>query len=298
MLCDPPPEAAPPTLEGWWSVHRALSAQADRPVDLALMAGYASDRLAWAFGSGYQAALRAAIPELSGDQPAALCASEAGGAHPRAIEARLTVTDDGLVLDGEKRFVTVGTAAAQLVVIARLGVRDDGRPRLGAVLVPSSAEGVRLTEGPPLSFVPELPHASLTLEAVALPAEALRPGDAYTTLLKPFRTIEDIHVHAAVLGHLLRVAAVSGWPAPWRERGLALACSLREIAALDPRRPQTHLALGGLLGLAEAWAAEAEPLWAASPPDLAARWRRDRALLNVANHARKLRLERARELLQ
>ena len=34
----------------------------------------------------------------------------------------------------------------------------------------------------------------------------LLPGDGYDIYLKPFRTIEDIHVHAALIGYLVGVA--------------------------------------------------------------------------------------------
>ena len=78
------------------------------------------------------------------------------------------------------------------------------------------------------------------------------------------------------------------------ERAAALLLALRALAAEDPSRPQTHIALAGILETAASVVAEAESNWNASPGDAAhARWLRDRELLNVASSARTKRTESA-----
>jgi alkylation response protein AidB-like acyl-CoA dehydrogenase len=95
------------SLETWWRRHAALAATFEPPVELALVGGFAADRLGYAFASGYAAASRALFPGSA--RPAALAATEVGGVHPRAIATRLSERDDGWQLDGEKTFVTLGS---------------------------------------------------------------------------------------------------------------------------------------------------------------------------------------------
>ena len=188
----------------WWAAHASLAADLRRPADLALVGGLKSERLAWAFASGYQAALRAAVPRLPADEPAALCVTEARGGHPRAIEATLRRAEDGrLLASGQKTTVTLGPLAKHVVVVLREGDQPNGRPALRAAVIPTDRPGVSVSEGAPLPFAPELPHGALTLDNVEVFPDELLPGDAYEGLVRPFRTIEDLHVLAATLGFLL-----------------------------------------------------------------------------------------------
>src|SRR4029079_11652844 len=118
--------------------------------------------------------------------------------------------------------------------------------------IPRDARGLTITTMPPTPFVPEVPHAELSLAGVELDASAVLPGDGYADFVKPFRTVEDLHVRAGALGYLLSVAARFGFPLELRERLVASVAAARSIALMDPRRPETHVSLAGLLsGLAE-----------------------------------------------
>ena len=55
------------------------------PFDLAVRGGYAADRLAWAFASGHQAAMRALLPALAPQQVLCFCLTEPGGNRPRDL---------------------------------------------------------------------------------------------------------------------------------------------------------------------------------------------------------------------
>src|SRR5262245_48255539 len=108
-----PPEPAPcadPT--AWWRGHLAAAAGLELPIERAIAAGFAADRPAWAFASGYQEALQHLVPAL-GACPAAMCASEEGGAHPSSIKTRL----EDQALTGAKRFVSLGSFAEQLLIV-------------------------------------------------------------------------------------------------------------------------------------------------------------------------------------
>lgn len=290
--------AAPPcaTVDPWWSRHLAVAARRRRSFDLAVVAGAGADRLAWAFASGYQAAARALLP----DKPAALriafCATEAGGNHPRAIETRIQETPDGTVVDGQKSFVTFGPQADVLLVIGSTGIGADGRKQLRAVVVPANTPGVHIEPMPELPFVPEIPHASVRFDGAHVAAPAL-PGDAYTAFLKPFRTIEDIHVHGAVLGHLAGLAHRTEGPREVLARACAGITALSPLADEDPLDPRVHLGLDAALAATRELAADIGALWPGVDEDTRARWLRDQPLLRIAEGARRARTRAARATL-
>jgi hypothetical protein len=275
------------SLEAWWEQHRERTDWLRLPIERAIAGGFVADRLGYAFASGYQAAAEAAF---GADRPGAFAATESGGVHPRAIATELR--DDGaLRLDGEKAYVTLGAFAERLFVVARAG-EEGGRPRLVVVRI-DRRPGVTLLEGPATPFAPEIQHAQLRLEGVRVARDEVLPGDGYADYLKPFRTVEDIHVMAALGGWLIQVGRRSGWPAATLEE-LAAACTLLgALAAGDPKSEALHLTLAGALSLLRRLVEGIEPLWAAVDAPTRERWERDRPLLEVASRARALRAEAA-----
>ncbi|WP_433681691.1 acyl-CoA dehydrogenase family protein [Nocardia sp. CA-119907] len=278
------------TIADAWLRHRAAAGRFDTTVDIAIAGGFGADRLGFAFLSGYQEALRALMPDLAADELVAVSATEAGGAHPSAIQTRLTETDGGWRVDGTKTFTTLGILARRLLVIASAGVAADGRNQLRAVLVDAGQPGVHVTNLPAIPFAPEIPHATVTFaDAVA----QVLPGDGYTDYLKPFRTIEDVHVLAATLGWLVRVGRESGWPRAVLQRLLAAVAFVRGLDMARPTAPGGHIALGGAYEFFESVLAELEPLWARADPVTRERWDRDRRLLATAGKVRAQRLTAA-----
>lgn len=283
-----------PDLPAWWQAS-AAGRNAELGVDRALLAGASADRLGYAFAGGYAAALDRLVPDL-GAGIACLCATEEEGNHPRAIKSTLEPRGDHFVLSGEKRWATLAPLATQALVVASTGERE-GRNALVVARVDLAAKGVELAPMPDTPFVPEVPHASLRFREVTVPAERILPGDGYVRYLKPFRTIEDLHVHAALLGYLFGVGRRSSWGSASLERMLVLALAARELADDDPLAPATHVALAGILSATESLLGELEPAWGSVDPPEALRWRRDRPLLGVAGKAREARRKRAREEL-
>lgn len=283
-------------LRAWRGLHDGCTAGLTSPVARAWVAGAWMDRIGYAFASGYRSALEALVPDLRG--PAVLAATEAGGGHPRAIHTRLTPEPDGGGrLQGEKAWCTLGPHAELLLVVARIGEDDAGRPQLRLVRVSPEAHGVGVATMPELPFVPEIPHATLTLADVRVAPADILPGDGYADYLKPFRTIEDVHVFAALTGHTLARLWAGRAPTPLIERGLALSAALLQLATESPRAPTTHLALAAALADGRALLEAATPHVA--PPDSleAQRWRRDLPLLDLAGRARAARAEAARAAL-
>jgi acyl-CoA dehydrogenase len=265
----------------------------DDTVDRAALGGARSDALGWAFACGYEAALCRLGPMKSDGHLVALAATEEGGGHPRAIKTALARAGDGAAwrLSGDKAFVTLGTEADVLLVVASVGQDAQGRNRLRVVRVPSSRDGVSFEPGPALPFAPEIGHARLRLRAVRVADDELLPGDGYDDVLKPFRTLEDTHVLAAAVGWAIGVGVPSGWERAWMERAVATLASLRAIGQAEPSSPSTHLALAGALDLARTLLSSAA--WDKAPEPTRARWERDRPLLDVARPVRAARLEAA-----
>jgi hypothetical protein len=277
----------------WWPRWRAIAARHRESLDRAVAGGAGADRLGWAFAAGYQSALRALLPTLPDDVVAALCVTEAEGNHPKAVRSTLDPDGPGFRISGEKRWTTLGPDGGLFIVVAREPGSPEERPSLKAVLLRSGTPGLSVLPMAPTRFVPEVPHARIRLENVRVEPGSLLEGDAYERYVKPFRTVEDVHVHAATLAYLLAEAGARGWPAAWRERAAAVLHALARLAALGPLAPATHIALAGALAIGHGLVEEADRRWAERDDEPARRWRRDRELLGVAGKARELRLASA-----
>ncbi len=285
---------------GWW--RRFLAAEPDRmsPFDRAVVAGFRADRVAGAFTGGYQGALRALVSSrLTDDVIAAFCVSEPGGNAPRAIEASLTPRGGGFALNGQKRWSTMAPVAAVLLVAAHEGVDDAGRKRVRLIRVDAAAPGVTISRMPATTFIPEVPHAELHLNDVAVRADAVLPGDGYTAYVKRFRTVEDIHLHGGVLGYALGAARRFGFPPTVVERLASAVLATRALAALDPDAPETQVALAGTLARDANLLDHADAHWDKADEAERVRWRRDRqGFGSVAGALREARRVRAWERLR
>jgi acyl-CoA dehydrogenase len=274
------------SLTAWWAATLSDRTASAFTIDRALRGGALADRLGYAFASGYGEALRALVPGLAG--VAALCVTEAGGNHPKAIETTLTAVDGGgFELTGHKKWATVGSLADSLLVCATIGDH-----RLRMVRVRADAPGLTITPSS-TPFVPEIPHAEIKLDRVRVSEADILPGDGYADYVKPFRTVEDLHVHAALLGYLVGVASRRSMPRDNIERLLALAVTVRAAALADAKLPITHAVIAGAFELVAREVAAIEALWSASPDDEWQRWQRDRMLLQVASKAREARRDKA-----
>lgn len=288
-----------PDVAAWWPRHREIAAVWRNPMDRAIVGGFGADRVGWAFASGYQAALHALFPEVPEDRIAALCVSEADGNSPKAIKSTLRRAGDAWLLNGAKRWTTLGPDGALFFVAARDASVSGERAAIRVARVAADAPGVTIMPMPPTRFVPEVPHAQLRFEDVRLADDALLPGDGYEDYVKRFRTVEDLHVNAAVVAYLVREARRLGWSPAWIERAAALLHGLRAIAGEDATAPATHIALAGALAQGTDLIGEAETFWNSVGDDPAgSRWRRDRELLEVAGSARTQRTARAWERLR
>ena len=293
-------KAAPcESVAAWWPRHRAIAAENPDPIHQAIIGGFVADRVGWAFASGYQAALRALFPDAPGNRICALCVTEADGNSPKAIKSSLTRSSGDWTLNGSKRWTTLGPEGGLFFVAARDETASGKRVSIRIARIESGTEGLIIEGMPPAKFVPEVPHARLQFENLKVKATAILEGDGYDQYVKPFRTVEDIHVQAAVLSYLMREGQRLSWPQHWLERLSALLAALGKLSDMPASHPETHIALAGALAISAGLIGETEAFWQAAAADPAAlRWARDRELLKVASVAREQRTRRAWERLR
>ncbi|MDP2305911.1 MAG: acyl-CoA dehydrogenase family protein [Pseudomonadota bacterium] len=288
------PTSAPrfATIAAFRDAWRPLAVRWPSPIDHAIVGGALSDRLGYAFSAGYGAALRRLVPTLGPDTHACLCITEAAGGHPRAIQTALVPEGAGFTLTGAKRWATLAGEGDVLLVAASEGWEGD-KNRIRMVILPAATPGIRCVALPPTPFTPEIPHYEVSFDHVRVEAGAVLPGDGYTTCIRPFRTIEDIHVSAAAAAFLLARARAERWPIELGARLAALIVTLRALAAAPCDAPATHIALGGALATLHDLSHAAGEAWSATDPLAAARWHRDAPLLRIAEKARATRLTAA-----
>lgn len=243
-------------------------------------AGARASSVGQAFLGGYRAALVA----LTGRPEAgALCVTEDGPPHPRSIACTWA---DGR-LTGTKRWVTGASSAEVLYVAARAGT-DGDRVRLVVVPVDPSAPGTSIDVQPPTAFVPDVDHGIVTFDGT--PTGDPLPGDGWSDLVKPFRTVEDVFVMGALASWM---AARTG-DREAREDLEAVLAALDTLSRADPSDPVGHLALAGVL---RAVGPALERGASALDPGSREGWERDRPLLRVAQRAREARRQAAWERL-
>lgn len=275
-------------LDAWYERLLAQAGGAPQPFDVALYGGRYAATPGLAFLAGYQGALRMLWPAAPWSI-GALCASEQRSTRPADMGTRI----DGLLINGRKDFVTAGESADWLLVAAR-GEAQGEAPRLVLGVVRQGAPGVRIETLPALPLMPDIGHACLHLSHAQ--GERLA-GDGWSDYVKPFRTLEDVHVLTALCAWLYGVGEECGWPEALQLRLLALLSGCAEVARLSPNAAATHLLLAGLFAAQQALTPELDAALAAGPPHWAALWQRDRGVLQIAAPARAKRLEKARQIV-
>jgi hypothetical protein len=271
------------------SLGQTYAAQLERlgtvaPFELAVLGGRAMATPGLAFLIGYQAALRVLWPSA----PAALgalCATERRSVRPADMHSRL----EGLRVTGRKDFVTAGLEAEWLLVAARCEAAGESAQLKLAVVYPGEP-GVTLEALPTLPLMPEVGHARLTLQHAAC---ELLAGDGWDAYVKPFRSLEDLYVLAALVAWLYGVGQECAWPQALQLRLLGLLGGCAESSRQCADSVGCHLLLGGLFAQLNALRGELDQALAAGPEQWAQLWQRDQGVLALATAARDKRLAKA-----
>jgi alkylation response protein AidB-like acyl-CoA dehydrogenase len=267
-----------------------------------LLGGFVADRPAWAMVAGHQGAIRRLAWECGGldlmpeGGIVAFCASEEGGAHPRAVRSSLAaVPEGGFRLNGQKRWATLAPSAAALLLIASVG-REGDRNRLRALCVPSDRRGIGIAPmdlGGRVTANPEVRHAVVDLNDVPVATAELLGGDGYVDAIKPFRTIEDLYIGAAMTAYNLALARRSGWPRSSVEDLLLLLATAEALAFGPLDEPAAHLGVAALVRATARIREEHAAHWELVDEEAAAAWRRATSGAGVAARAKELRRQAA-----
>lgn len=285
MLSERLPNIELPTFRHWKAVFDNKNHGWTLPVERAIVGGYAADRLAYAFTSGYQAALQRLVPDLPANQIAAFCITEEGGGHPRAIQS--TLEESIGLLNGKKAYISCAEEASILLVAASTGVSEEGQNRLKIALVEVTTPGVKIETLADLTIIPEVSHGRAAFDNVQV--KNVLPGDGYAAYIKPFRIIEDLHVFSAFTAYLYRLAHELHWGGAIKESLIGFLAGLIPLAQQNPHAPYVRIALSGIMR--EMNTLLPQLAW----PESSAkeRWERDKGLLHIADRVRAQQLENA-----
>ncbi len=283
------------SVRAWKKIFDVASSGWDAPVDRAVIGGFLADRTAYAFAAGYESGLRRLVPTLPDRAIVSFCVTEDKGGHPSSIQSTLNEPgpSNSWTLNGSKKFITMANEAELLLVAASTGATPDGKNRIRMALVDRNAPGVTVSVMTGLPFLPEISHGTVAFSDVPVEAGYILPGDGYSGYIRPFRTIEDLHVFAAIAGFFFRIASLYRWPRPVMEQTTGLIVCARTLALDNPSSPAVHIALGGLHRQITALLESSSGYWDLVDEKTRAGWERDRALLKVAETARTKRLETA-----
>jgi len=281
----------------WFDAFNTQTRQFEASVDRSILGGRLSENLGFAFTSGYQSAIEA----LFGTEKivlSSLCVTEAKGNHPRSIETSLIEEEGRLSLIGKKQFVS-GAGDTELMYVACKderfgeGYDDQGRPIIKLVAVSAFQERVEIEQMPELGFIPEVSHGKVSFDQVEVFAPQILEGDGYIDYVKAFRTYEDLHVLAAIVGFRLGEALEFKWRRESVEAHLSLILSLRDLSFMPLNEPAAHIALAGCRAQLKSLIEKTDSEFQASNASGFKCWQRDQVLLSVASKAHETRTQRA-----
>ena len=181
---DAPDEA---TYHELWTTH--AEAHQDDLLAMAVVGGLVSDRLAWVFAAGYQAACRRAFPHSRFDGWVAYAATEDRRNDPPLPGVTI---DDGR-LSGSKTWVAAAAHLNELII--KVGTGDHA----AYLRIPRSSAGLTIDNGEPKSFLSELTQGRAHFDATPFTADQRLDR----TAIRNFRLFEPLYIYAAFCGHVM-----------------------------------------------------------------------------------------------
>ena len=166
--------------------------------------------------------------------------------------------------------------------------------QLALGVVRNGAPGVQIETLPALPLMPDVSHGRLHLQGAQCERLA---GDGWDDYVKPFRTLEDTHVLAALTAWLFGVGQESAWPQALQLRLLGLLAGCAEVARQCPSAAGSHVMLAGLFAQFDSLRPDLDNAFAVGDAQWAQLWQRDKGLLAIAGSARSKRLQKAQAVL-
>ncbi len=282
------------TLLDWYRRIRHVSEDVVSEELSALQGGFSANSVGQAFVYGYEIAIQRLTGLNTKEQLAAFCVTENKSTHPQSINVSLSKGENGQVfLNGRKDFVTLAAGAKWLLVAAKSGLSSDGRNQIKLVKVDVSSSGVDVVVLPSLPFIPDVSHGVVTFNAVEVDGDDIFSGDGYGDFVKPFRWCEDINVFISLSGYLLKIALTNQWPLESKVEIISILATLLSMQGMGADEPIAHIIMFEQVSRLECWLDHYDQAWASVDSSVAVGWKRDRAILKIASHARSARYKKA-----
>lgn len=157
---------------------------------------------------------------------------------------------------------------------------------------------MQLINHPVMSFLPELSHGSMQLKNVSVKEDQMLPGDGYEDYVKPFRTIEDIHVTSALIGHIFSIGLTNNWPRSLLQQLFSVFVQLRSISKHSAKDAGAHIALAGILGCFQQQLELVDEQMDLMPRELQLKWQQDKKVFSLASEARSKRTDNAWRIVE
>jgi len=160
------------------------------------------------------------LPALKGELHDAYAVTEGhAGSDPSGISSRAVRRGDRWILNGEKWFVTFGSVAAVIVVMA-MADQVDGQLHPTLFAVPADAPGVAITDDPPFTHNYPHGHPTMTFTDVELTdADVLGGVGNGDDLQRRWFTEERLGIAARCVGAMTRLLTEGVEWAVSREQG-------------------------------------------------------------------------------
>lgn len=232
-----------------------------------------------AFLSGYQNAIRCLDTYCPHDVLAAFCVSEKGIKRPWDMLSKLTASNQGYSLSGQKGFVMLlPDNLDRLYVIAK----DEGE-QLKCVYLDRHSDGLDITQPLKAPFIQDIPHSGVSFKQISIAKHQVMQGDGHRNANKPFRYWEDIHVLLAMLSWMIRERVSDG--ASVAELSQLFTLMSQIIECFDAQPSYYSPEVFTLLDQAQVLLDDAAQML---PTQRLAMWQKDRALLQMGQKIRQL----------
>lgn len=140
------------------------------------------------------------LPRLvSGDVASFALTEDGAGSNPAGLRTTATITDEGWVIEGSKRYITNATEAALFVTFARVQPAPESGNGIAVFLVPSDAEGIEVGPKDVKMGQEGSRTAEVTFSHVRVAAEALVGGDGAAGYRAAMTSLARGRIHMAGL---------------------------------------------------------------------------------------------------
>ena len=282
------------SMAAWFNDFNQTVRGFDSSIDRAILGGRLSKNMSFAFTSGYQSAIESLFsPHQLALPLGSLCVSEENGVRPNDINTKIEERNGKVYLSGQKKFVSGANDSQHIFVACNNGIDLNGRVKIKVVSLPSSTSGIEIIALPTLPFIPLVSHGKVILDTIEISESNVLLGDGYSNYVKPFRTYEDLHVLAAVVGFRLGEAIESQWGEDSIQAHLPLILSLQSLSAMPLQSPAAHIALAACRDELKRLITLFNDRFQANNSSAYSDWERDQLILNVANKASDTRTQNA-----